>query len=194
MPKSRNRQSKAISRQVWKKIREITTVLREYYVTLNQHAQVVNGQRARIAKLELHIQLLEEKVYANLTPEERERLADILDPQPETTQPTEAQTAPEPAVIEGEVITGAAEIEEALRDTVPATTNPEPREFTGLADDTAPESGLTFPNHPVIPTTPVTFVPCTEQEPATEQAEEGVKCCGEYGNCGASCTERQPAA
>lgn len=83
MPKSRNRQSKAVSRQVWKKLRAITNVLREYYVTLNQHAAVVNAQRAQIGSWGLHIQLLEEVAYANLTPEQRERIMDVLDPQPE---------------------------------------------------------------------------------------------------------------
>lgn len=96
MPKSRNRQSKAVSRQVWKKLRAITNVLREYYVTLNQHAAVVNAQRAQIAgSWGLHIQLLEEVAYANLTPEQRERIMDVLDPQPEQQPVTEAVTAAE---------------------------------------------------------------------------------------------------
>lgn len=90
MPKSRNRGGhKGATRQVLKKSRtveaKIAVLLRiaqELAMTGNQHAQVINAQRDKIAKLELHIQLLEEKVYATLTPEERGRLADILDPQP----------------------------------------------------------------------------------------------------------------
>lgn len=116
MPKSRNRQNKAITRQVWKQLRDIKTALRNFLLTFHQHAAVINAQREYAARLELRIQLLEEKVYANLTPEERERLADILDPpQPETQQPV-AQDAPAlPEAIEGEVIDA-----EIVDETLPA--------------------------------------------------------------------------
>jgi hypothetical protein len=107
VPKSRNRSNRFAKYQVvGRRLTEIFAGIAELAFIGNQHAQVINAQRDKIAKLELHIQLLEEKVYADLTPEERERLADILDPQP---------------VIEGEVVTDPAGIEEALKDTEPAT-------------------------------------------------------------------------
>src|SRR3990167_3942422 len=96
MPKSRNRSSKAIKRQVFGKFRgmkqrqtEMIVALQSLGQTANQHAAVVNGQRDKIAKQEIRISLLEEHVYASLTPDERERLADIIDPPPVESEPAE---------------------------------------------------------------------------------------------------------
>lgn len=110
MPKSRNRGGhKGATRQVLKKSRGIIAAIQELAHIGNQHAMVINSQRDRLAKQDLRIQLLEEKVYATLTPEERERLADIIDPQPADEQP--AATPSEPAVLDGEVVADAAEPE-----------------------------------------------------------------------------------
>lgn len=103
--------------RLWRKFRgindkDLVLALESLRDTANQHANVINSQRDKLKQQELRIGLLEEKVYANLTTEERERLNDIIDPQP-ADEPTN--------VVEGEVITEPAAIEEALRDTVPAT-------------------------------------------------------------------------
>lgn len=62
--------------------RELQVVLVSLHQSLNQHAGVINAQRDKIKQQELRIGLLEEKVYATLSPEERERLGEIIDPQP----------------------------------------------------------------------------------------------------------------
>jgi hypothetical protein len=129
LPKSRNRSNKAIKRQAFKQFRgikmtqaQIIQALQSFNLLCQQHAGVINAQRDKMKLLDLRVQLLEEKVYAGLTQEERERLADIIEaastpPVPEQPAP---DAAPDSPVIEGEVVTDPAVIEDALKDTVPA--------------------------------------------------------------------------